>query len=144
MRVNCVKEVKNKAVKAVWFCYCILQKYPSWVSCVPAKSPQSCLTLCNPIDCSLPGSSLHRILQSIILEWVAMTSPRGSFWLKDQTHISFISCIGSCILIQLSHLGRSWSIIFDINLWWMCGDTFWDVSDVFSLFSFWEQNFFIT
>ena len=43
-----------------------------------AKLLQSCLTLCNPVDCSLPGSSLHGILQARTLEWVAKTSSRGS------------------------------------------------------------------
>ena len=36
---------------------------------------QSCLTLCDPVDCSPPGSSLHGILQARILEWVAFPSP---------------------------------------------------------------------
>ena len=40
---------------------------------------QSCPTLCNPMDCSLPASSVHGILQTKILEWVALTSFRGSF-----------------------------------------------------------------
>ena len=44
-----------------------------------AKSLQSCLTLCDPMDCSTPGSFVHRILQARILEWVAMPSSRGSF-----------------------------------------------------------------
>ena len=39
---------------------------------------QSCLTLCDPMDCSLPGSSVHGILQARILEWVAIPSSRGS------------------------------------------------------------------
>ena len=39
---------------------------------------QSCLTLCDPIDCSPPGSSVHGILQVRVLEWVAMPSSRGS------------------------------------------------------------------
>ena len=39
---------------------------------------QSCLTLCDPMDCSLPGSSVHAIFQARILEWVAMPSSRGS------------------------------------------------------------------
>ena len=39
---------------------------------------QLCPTLCDPVDYSLPGSSLHRILQARILEWVAMPSSRGS------------------------------------------------------------------
>ena len=46
--------------------------------CVYAKSLQSCPTLCDPIDCSPPGSSVHGILQAGILEWVAMPSSRGS------------------------------------------------------------------
>ena len=44
-----------------------------------AKLHQSCLTLCKPMDCSAPGSSIHGILQARILEWVAMPSSRGSF-----------------------------------------------------------------
>ena len=43
-----------------------------------AKSLQSCPTLCNPIACSPPGSSVHGLLQARILEWIAMPSPRGS------------------------------------------------------------------
>ena len=43
-----------------------------------AKLLQSCLTLCNPVDCSLTGSCVHGILQVRILEWVAMFSSRGS------------------------------------------------------------------
>ena len=42
------------------------------------KSPQSCLTLCDPMDCSPPGSSVHGILQARIFEWVAMPFSRGS------------------------------------------------------------------
>ena len=46
--------------------------------CVRAKSLQLCPTLCNPMDCSPPGSSVHGILQARTLEWVAMPSYRGS------------------------------------------------------------------
>ena len=46
--------------------------------CVCAKSLQSYPTLCNPMDCSLPGSSVHGILQARILEWAAISSSRGS------------------------------------------------------------------
>ena len=42
---------------------------------VNVKVTQSCLTLCDPVDCSLPGSSVHRILQARILEWVALREP---------------------------------------------------------------------
>ena len=57
--------------------------------CICAQSLQSCLTLCDPIDCSLPRSSVHRILQARILEWVAMPSFRGSSQLRDWTCISW-------------------------------------------------------
>ena len=45
---------------------------------VHVKSLQSCLILCNSMDCSPPGSSVHGILQARIVEWVAMPSSRGS------------------------------------------------------------------
>ena len=57
-----------------------------------AQSLQSCLLLRDPLDHSPPGSSLQGILQARILEWVAMPSSRGSFWPRDQTHVSCISC----------------------------------------------------
>ena len=49
---------------------------------------QPCLTLCNPVDCSPPGSSVHGILQARILEWVAIPFPRGSFWPRNQGQVS--------------------------------------------------------
>ena len=47
-------------------------------------------TVCDPMDCSLPGSSLHGILQAIILEWVAISFSRGSSWPRDWTRVSCI------------------------------------------------------
>ena len=58
-----------------------------------AQLLQSCPTLCDPVDCSLPGSSVHEILPARILKWVAMPSSRGSSWPRDWTHISYF-CIG--------------------------------------------------
>ena len=46
-----------------------------------------CLTLLQPHDCNLPGSSVHGIPQARILEWVAISFSRGSFWLRNQTGI---------------------------------------------------------
>ena len=46
---------------------------------------QSCLTLCNPTDCSLPGSSVHGVFQARILEWVAVSHSRGSSLPRDGT-----------------------------------------------------------
>ena len=59
---------------------------------------QSCPTLCDPVDCSPPGSSVHGITQARILEWAAISCSRESFWPRDQTHISCISCTGRQIL----------------------------------------------
>ena len=52
---------------------------------------QSCLTLCEPVDCSPPSYSVHGISQARILEWVAISFSRGSSWPKDRTHISYIT-----------------------------------------------------
>ena len=60
-----------------------------------AKSLQSCPTLWDSMACSPPGSSVHGILQSRILEWVAISSSRGSSQPRDRTHIFYVSCIGS-------------------------------------------------
>ena len=51
------------------------------------KSFQSCPTLCDPMDCSPPGSSVHGILQARILEWVAISSSRGSSQPRDQIRL---------------------------------------------------------
>ena len=69
--------------------------YTHTCACVLFMSPQLCPTLCNPMDCSPPGFSVHGILQARILKWVAMLSSRGSSWPRDWTCISYVSCIGS-------------------------------------------------
>ena len=51
---------------------------------------QSCPTLCDPMDCSLPGSSLHGIFQAIVLEWIAISFSRGSSRPRDRTRVSRI------------------------------------------------------
>ena len=66
--------------------------------CVCVKSFQLCPTLCDPIDCSPPGSSVHGILQARILEWIAMPFSRGSSLPRDRTHVSYVSCIGRRVL----------------------------------------------
>ena len=59
-------------------------------SAVLGLAAQSCLTLCNPMDCSPPGSSVHAILQARIWECVARSSSRGSSWPRDRTQASHI------------------------------------------------------
>ena len=69
-------------------------------SCRKSESEvaQSCPTLCNPMDCSPPGSSIHGILQARGLEWVAIVFSRGSFWPRDRTWVSHI-------------IGRLWALL---------------------------------
>ena len=61
--------------------------YSEWVS---EWSRSSCQPLCDPMDCSLPGSSLHGILQARVLEWVAISFSTGSSQPRDQTRVSCI------------------------------------------------------
>ena len=69
-------------------------------ACIQAKLLQPCPTLCNPIDCNPPGSSVHGILQASILEWVSMPSSRGSSQPRDWIRISCISSVGRPVLYQ--------------------------------------------
>ena len=62
-------------------------------------------TLCNAMDCSLPCSSVHGIFQARILEWVSISSSRGSSWTRDRTHVSRISCIGRWVLYEWATQG---------------------------------------
>ena len=59
--------------------------------CVCVLFTQLCLTLCDPMNCSPPGSSVHGIFQARILEWVAIPFSRGFSQPRDQTHISHIA-----------------------------------------------------
>ena len=73
---------------------------------VPTDQSVCCsvmLTLCDPMYCSLPGSSVHEILRARILEWVARPFSRGSFPPRDQT---WVSCIANRFFTSLSHQGR--------------------------------------
>ena len=61
--------------------------------CCAVLSRFSHVQLCNPMDCSLPGSSIHGILQVRTLEWVAMPSSRGFSQPRDWTCVSYVYCI---------------------------------------------------
>ena len=79
---------------------------PSWIPPFPSfhESVQVCSVrwiLCDPMDCSPLGSPAHGISQARKLEWVAISSSRGSSWPRDWT---CISCIGRWILYHLRHL----------------------------------------
>ena len=72
---------------------------------VYAKLHQSCPSLCNPVDCSPPGSSFHGILQGRILEWVTMPFSRVPSRCRDRTCVSYVSCTSTWVLYHLCHLG---------------------------------------
>ena len=72
-----------------------------------AKSLQSCLTLCNLLDCSPPGSSVHGILQARILKWVLIPFSRESSQPRDQIHVSYVSLHWQAGSLPLLPLGRS-------------------------------------
>ena len=66
---------------------------------------QLCLILCDPTDCSPPGSSLLGILQARILEWVTIPFSRGSSWPRNWTQVS-------CIAGWFSTLWATWEALF--------------------------------
>ena len=88
-------------------------RFFSYCACVCA---QSCPTLCDPMDCSLPGSSVHGISQVRTLAWIAITSSMETPPPRNQTHISCISCTGRWMRFllffpPLCHLGSPYLFI---------------------------------
>ena len=75
---------------------------------------QLCLTLCDPLDCSPPGSSVHGISQAEVLEWVAISFSRGSSWCRVWTSISCVSCIEGRFLTNWA-LKEAW----DFLIYWL-------------------------
>ena len=71
-------------------------------SCIESESEvaQSCPTLCDPMDCSLPCSSVHGIFKARVLKWVAISFSRGSSWPRNQSQVSSL-----WILYQLNYQG---------------------------------------
>ena len=69
----------------------------------------ACPTLCDPMDCSLPGSSVHGILKARILEWMAISFSRGSSWPRDRT---WVSCIAGRFF-TISNRGLSTLVEFE-------------------------------
>ena len=59
---------------------------------------QSCLILCNPMDCSPPGFSVSGIFQAGVLEWVSISFSRGSSRPRNWTCVSCVSCFGRWVL----------------------------------------------
>ena len=77
---------------------------------------QSCPTLCNPMDCTLPGSSVHGISQASLLEWVAISFSRGSSQPRDWTRVSYKSLALQTDSLPLSYLGSPYQIAIHVSL----------------------------
>ena len=81
-RIACKYTVHGVTKSQMWlsnFHFHFFHFHMSVYVCVCSVT-QSCPTLCDPMNCSLPGSSVHGILQERIMEWVAISSSRGSSW----------------------------------------------------------------
>ena len=95
-----IQLVANQIMSFIWnrlvsgtFHFCLLRsclKFTINIQYFFSSVAQSCPTLCDHMDCSLPGSSVHGILQARILEWVAISFSRRSSWLRDWTPVSRI------------------------------------------------------
>ena len=93
----------EKAMCISCVCVCVHARTHECVNmCISA---QSCLTLCDPMDCSPAGSSAHGVFHTRILEWAAIPLLQGVF-LTQGSHISCVSCIGRRIPYHWCHLGR--------------------------------------
>ena len=109
----------------------ILQSIYEMYFCPCCRSvAESCPVLCNCMDCSPPGTSIHGIFQTRILEWVAISYSRRSSWSRDQTHVS---CIGRWILYYWATREASATVNFIskirlvLRIFWnsVTSDTFW-------------------
>ena len=101
-----------------FFCFVAVKASSSLGYCKScAHSLQSCPTLCDPIDCSLPGSSVHGVHQARILARVAISFSRGSSQLQDWT---CVSCV-SCIVRQIHYHCTSWIVWLEAPSWVLKG-----------------------
>jgi len=90
--IYCFPNITLLLLLCLCVCVCVCVYFFIYV-CVHAKLLQFCPTLCDSMDCSPPGSSVHGILQARMLEWVAIPFSRGSSPPWDQTCISCVFCI---------------------------------------------------
>ena len=79
-------------------------------SCLVTKS---CPALCDPMDCSPPGSSVHEVSQTRILEWIAISFSKGSSQPRDQTHIS---CLAGCFFTTAPYFTKKFGEAFAVLL----------------------------
>ena len=112
--LRCSPHLPCPLLRSYCFAHTFIKNNKFMVCCCCCLVPQSYPTLWDPMDCSLPGSSVHGISQARILEWVAIFFSWGSSWPRDQTHVF---CIDRRVLYSLSHQGSpSWSVKIHYNV----------------------------
>ena len=85
-------------------------RYMKWSEVKWSEVAQSCPTLCDHMDCSLPGSSVLGIFQAIVLEWIAISYSRGSSRPRDRTWVSCI--VDRCFTVWATNNLLDVSFIF--------------------------------
>ena len=96
----------------------MVENLPAMQECVLVT--QSCPALCDTMDCSPPGSSVHGIFQATMLKCIVISYSRGSSWPSDWTWFSWVSCIGRWILYHWATkeaLHSFFKYIFRIEVW---------------------------
>ena len=125
---------KRSVRRASWMllehicCLWIVTELCTYDACMLAKSLQLCPTLCDPMDCGLPGSSVHGISQTRILEWVATsffrgssnprTKPVSSAWPVDSLPLSHLGSPQKVLGWPKSLYGFFCNILWKNSLWW--------------------------
>ena len=100
----------------------------------------SCPTLCDPMDCSLPGSSVHGIFQARVLEWVTIAFSRRSSWPRDQSIVGRCFTVWAtrevCVYIYIhTHIYINEQFPGNISRIWVIKSNFFSFSFVLSLVS---------
>ena len=88
------------------------------------------LTPCNPMDCSLSGSSVHGILQARILDWVATLFSRGSSWPRGQTQVSCTA----------GRFFTTWDTIYDLPILFLKSLSWRYHAALFTIGKTWKQS----
>ena len=94
--------------------YSFTNKCASLITSLHAQSLESCLSICNPVDCSLPDSSVHGIFQAKTLEWVAISFSRGSSQARVRTFVSYFGkrTFNHWVTQEVQLQARGWFISF--------------------------------
>ena len=112
--------LRGRAGATFTLCFC---RPSTWCTTLHVVRAKSCPTLCSPVDCSPPGSSVHGILQARILEWVAISCSRGSSRPRDGTRVSYVPCSGRWVLYHYRQRGALADSGYSVNIYGVIDQT---------------------